>query len=305
MELHPQDEVNHDASRNPNRIPKLLVAVVDWHGFDLLQRCVESLKADDYADKTILVVENGMDDQVAGYVSNQGGKVALIETGRNLGYAGGANVALRYALKENFDYTLVLNNDVIVESGVGRELVSFAESDVGCFAVGPRIAAIKNPGQPESERFSRVKAPMVDYDISGSAVLIRNALVRDVGYFDENFWAYWEENDLFHRARKKGLRVWYYPTKACVLNESSATFRRFPHLQEYYSRRNRFLFLRRHHFPLRDLAAHSFDCVRAACRRGLQPRHRALILRAMIDGMHLAIANPVPGEGPILEDPII
>ena len=82
-----------------------------------------------------MVVDNGSDDESVERIRGAYPTLRLIETGRNLGFAGGNNVAIREALAEDADFVWVLNNDASPGFDAVRELLASAEAD-------PRLGAL-------------------------------------------------------------------------------------------------------------------------------------------------------------------
>ena len=95
---------------------RVAIIVLAWNHRDLTLDCLGSLVAwDCSADRPqIIVVDNGSTDGTAGTVREQFPQVTVLENGQNLGYAGGNNVGIRYALAQETDYLCILNNDVTV-----------------------------------------------------------------------------------------------------------------------------------------------------------------------------------------------
>jgi GT2 family glycosyltransferase len=100
--------------------PRVFAIVLDWNGLEDTLACVESLRAPAGMSQepdprlTIVVVDNGSRLSVRDALAEKYADVVCLETGVNLGYAGGNNAGIRYALDRGADFVWVLNNDVIV-----------------------------------------------------------------------------------------------------------------------------------------------------------------------------------------------
>lgn len=150
-------------------------------------------------------------------------KLIIIQTGENLGYTGGNNTAINYALKRDYDYVWILNNDVVVDKSALSEMVKLAESDkrigaVGtiCFDYGnrnvidgeggsnkvvwPSIKLHKEKNSPKN-KFKRFKW------LFGGSMLIKTITLDDVGIFDDNYFLYNEDKDWGIRASREGWKL--------------------------------------------------------------------------------------------------
>ena len=130
-------------------------------------------------------------------------------------------------------YILILNNDTVVDKSLLDNLVVQAESDKMIGFVGPKTYYYNYHGRTDVINFSGGRLDIwrgnsypigyqeidlgqydtitsVDY-VEGSCFLARTELFEKIGYFDKNFFTYWEETDLCMRAIKAGYRLVYMP----------------------------------------------------------------------------------------------
>jgi GT2 family glycosyltransferase len=112
--------------------PTVGIGIVNRDSRELLLRCLEGLEADE-----IVVVDNASTDGSATAVRERYPAVRVVESERNLGYAAGANRAIREL--RDVDYVGLLNNDAIVESRWLEQLVEALDSDPGLGAAAPKI----------------------------------------------------------------------------------------------------------------------------------------------------------------------
>ena len=244
---------------------EVAVIVLNWNGRDDTLACLESLRAVAYQNFHVTVVDNGSTDGSAGAIRRQFPDVALIETGRNLGFAGGNNVGIRNALQQGADYIFLLNNDTVVAPSLLQELVSAAAR---CPERGIFTARIYYYAQPERiwsagvqwlrdrMEFRHVQDDAVnsvdqrgvaqtDY-ACGCALFARSTIFRDVGLLDAKFFLTYEETDFCYRARRAGIPSYYVPS-AVLWHKVSVSFggSESP-LIKYFITRNRLLWGERH-----------------------------------------------------------
>jgi len=210
--------------------PSVAIVVLAWNGKQLTLDCVDSLLAVTYANTSIIVVDNNSSDGTAGAVRERyGDRVTLVENDDNLGFAGGNNVGIRYALNDGADAVLLLNNDTIVsptlcdalvpdllapEVGIVGPKIYYAEpADQIWFAGGEVFLArgtARHIGIRERDTGQFQTAREVDY-ITGCALLARREVFESIGFLDEGYLAYFEDTDFCMRARRAGFRIRYVP----------------------------------------------------------------------------------------------
>ncbi len=145
----------------------------------------------------------------------------FIQTGGNLGFAGGNNVAIRYVLnKDDFKYILLLNNDTVVEKNFLSNLVNTAiENNFGI--TGCRINYYYNPhkiwfnGGNLNEWFGRATHIQKEINktfsevsfITGCCMLIKKEVIKKIGLLDESYFMYVEDLDYTYRTMEKGFKL--------------------------------------------------------------------------------------------------
>lgn len=210
--LRPQ---GHDleTAESADRIEPLVASVVvNYDGLDDTRRCVQSLLASSYGRHQVVVVDNGSHSRDAALLSAEfGDRIRVVASGKNLGYGGGANLSLRWAIAQEATYARVLNNDTTVDPGCIRKLVDTMESNTGYGILSPQISAPIGPEAPYGIWFSGGRvllgraetrhsfhgapgAGVVETDyVTGCAMFIRCATLAEVGLFWEPLFLYWEE----------------------------------------------------------------------------------------------------------------
>jgi GT2 family glycosyltransferase len=246
-------------------MPTVYIIIVNWNGVSDTLQCLASVMELDYHPFKIVVVDNGSTDGSVSAIRAHYPYVELIETGENLGYTGGNNVGIRYALDCGVDYVFLLNNDTIVDPYMLERLVAFAESHPAAGIVGPKQYFFDRPsviagtgsvidwrqgtirhlrrGETESgQGQSATEIPRrVDF-IDGCAVFVRGKLIEEVGMLDERFHlGGYEDADWGVRATAHGYQVWNVP-EAKMWHKLSATAGIGSPLTTYFMTRNALLF---------------------------------------------------------------
>jgi GT2 family glycosyltransferase len=187
----------------------------------------------------IIVVDNKSQDGTVEMLRRDFPEVHLIENNENLGFTRPLNQALQASCGR---VHVSLNPDTYVHPGALDLLVEFLDDHPDVGIVGPKVlnsdGSLQKPCRrgdsrpwnaisyftglsklfPDSEFFSGYLMTYVDEDethevdgVSGSCMLMKGEVVDQIGYFDEQFFAYQEDADYCLRARKAGWRVFYYP----------------------------------------------------------------------------------------------
>ncbi|MBN1641290.1 MAG: glycosyltransferase family 2 protein [Anaerolineae bacterium] len=212
------------------------VIIVSWNGRRLLERCIPLTLAQDYADREVVVVDNGSTDGTAEWVASTYATVRVIRLERNLGFAGGNNAAIRAT---EGAYVATLNNDAEPSPGWLSALVEAIgrAPEVGMCA--SRMLRANDPtvvdacglevdragiawNRRSGERDRQEHTPYEVFGPCAGAALYRRAMLEQVGLFDEDYFAYYEDADLAWRARRAGWRCLYVPA-AQVLHRHSST----------------------------------------------------------------------------------
>ena len=244
-------------------LPKVGIVILNWNGLEDTSACLASLAAVDYPEVEVVVVDNGSTDGSPDHIRERFPEVMVLETGRNLGYAGGNNVGVRYALDRSADYVLLLNNDTEVAPDSLRRLVEAVEADPRAGVAGPTIYYHDRPeliwsaggaidwrrgstrmvglDEPDRGQFG-VTPREVDF-VTGCAMLIRREVLERVGLLDERFFLYYEEVEWCVRARRAGYRILHVPA-ARIWHKIPSDGRESSPSVHYYMARNRLLFLR-------------------------------------------------------------
>ncbi len=245
--------------------PKVAVIVLNWNGKDDTLECLDSVFRIDYPNFEVVVVDNGSSDDSVPAIRRTFPRAHLIETGANLGYAGGNNVGIRHALARGAEHVVILNNDTVVAPSLITELVETASRHERAGIVGPKIYYHHDPeriwsaggywdekqqcfeqtGDGELDRGQYDQERPVEF-LVGCCLLITRPCLEDVGLLEEDYFLNYEEIDLIFRAKRRGYQLVFCP-KAKVWHKVSSSFEgENTPLKAYFTYRNRLLWASRH-----------------------------------------------------------
>lgn len=227
------------------------VIIVNWNGRSWLETCLPTLAAQTFSSFETIVVDNGSTDGSVAWLGEHWPQVRVIELPENLGFAAANNVAIR---QSQAPYVVTLNNDTCVAPTWLAELVVPAQApNVGMVAC--QIVQWQHPDRLDSAGIDVDKAGIgwnrgwdqpvelaqeetAVFGPSAAAALYRRDMLADIGLFDEDFFAYYEDVDLAWRAQRAGWRCLYTP-KAQARHWHSATANRTPRFKSYLLSRNK------------------------------------------------------------------
>lgn len=231
---------------------KTAVVVPNWNGEAFLRECLDSLVAQT-CPLTIIVVDNGSTDGSRMILESYKERVITIYRDRNYGFTGGVNPGIEYAINHGFDSVALLNNDAAAMPDWLEQLSAPLKDNVGITtslilsADGSTIDTTGDTmttwGLPYPRGRKQLSTSLTSHEneyvfgASGGASLYSVAMLKEIGLFDQDFFAYYEDVDLSYRAQLMGWKVLFVP-KARVLHRISATSGKIKGFASYHTFKN-------------------------------------------------------------------
>lgn len=324
--------------------PHVYVIILNWNGWRDTIACLESVLRLDYDNFCVVVCDNGSTDDSStqilnwasvemaarsqvdcimssvvngdGIVAGQfrttkpNGDLTLLQNHANLGFAGGNNTGLKFALaRGDCDYAWLLNNDTIVEPDSLARLVEKMQASTGAGICGSTLLyfnerqTVQARGASYSKWFARARhvgalasanepidedacARKMDY-VVGASMLVSKRFLEEIGLISEEYFLYFEELDWLLRAR--GKYGFAYASRSVVYHKegatTGATTAKKSRTGEYYGTRARILFTRK--FYPYALPTVLLAVTAAALVQALRGRYgnAHTILTAAVDGL--------------------
>jgi len=254
------------------------ILLLNWNGWKDTLECVESCRNLSYPNFRLLLVDNGSSDSSESILRERFPETEFIQTGANLGFAGGNNVGIRHALTKGADYVWLLNNDTVVEPDALSALVQVAKADKKVGMVGSKIVYHGDPNllwyagavldEEKPYHPFHIGLDVKDHGqyadvcetgyITGCSLLARREMVEAVGLLSDELFLYFEDVDWSARAKAAGWKLMYCPESLVYHKVSISTGGAASPTLLYYTSRNRLYFVKRN-FPGKLIHALLYD----------------------------------------------
>lgn len=215
---------------------KISVIIPNYNGEKIIDGCIQSLLQQEYKDFNIIVVDNNSNDESVKIIEERYPSITLIKNNENLGFAAAVNIGIKAS---ESDFVALLNNDTEVDTKWLGNLYSVISKDDKIFSTSSKMIrfyerdiiddagdqynllgwAYKRGDGAPIDKFNKNK---VVFSTCAGAGLYRRKVFEDIGYFDENFFAYLEDIDVSFRGNIYGYKN-VYVNDAIVYHMVSAT----------------------------------------------------------------------------------
>ena len=242
---------------------KVYIVLLNFNSYEDTSDCLSSIRDCSYKNLSVIVIDNASKDDSLHRLREQFDECIFIESKNNLGFAGGCNLGLKYALENGCDYALLLNNDTVVKPDFVEHLIEIAEQKDNVGLVGGKIyfhgssdrvwdaggKAKLWKGQctrivPEKSNISIINEERkVDF-VTGCLMLIPRQVLLQVGFLPECYFFGVEEWDYGFSVRKSGYDLWYTP-KALIWHKVGGSHSDINPVFYYNFLRGRMLFMKR------------------------------------------------------------
>ena len=242
---------------------KLAIIIVNWKQYELTLKCLSSVYKSKFKDFEIVLVDNESNTEKLKNLLKNFKKIKVFQNDENLGFGAANNIAINYAIQNNFEYLMLLNNDTEVDENFILPLLNIINNDNLIGAVQPLIMNYNNKnsiwsaggyvnkffGYTSTNKNSNGNLKL-DW-ITGCCMLLKTDLIKKVGLIDENFFAYYEDVDWSLRIKDLGYSlklvntslVYHYGSKS---SENSSFEGSLSPKVHYLNFKNHLYLLRKH-----------------------------------------------------------
>lgn len=172
---------------------QIAVLVPNYNGATFIAHTLSKINAC-FPDYTTIVVDDCSNDESIGIIEKSGFKV--LKRDMNGGFAAAINTGLSYLIDNGFDIAIVANSDIEIDhysAELVRDSLQSLTNDSTIMVLGYCESSCIRCGDGE--------------DISGFLFSLRLSIIKEIGYFDESFYMYGEEQDYFRRITDSGYRI--------------------------------------------------------------------------------------------------
>ncbi|MDX9703215.1 MAG: glycosyltransferase family 2 protein [Candidatus Auribacterota bacterium] len=254
--------------------PAVSVIIPNWNGEEYIIPCLRSVFASTFDSFEVVVVDNGSTDDSVFIIEEKYPEVKIIRFDQNTGFAVACNAGIR---ESGGEYIFLLNNDIELEPDCISYLVNALREHADYAMATGKILnyydrrkidaagdSLTVGGAPYNRGHGLLDSGQLDtegqvFGVCAGAALYRRSLFEQIGYFDEDFFAYMEDVDLNLRAGLLGYKAYYTPLARCY-HHASATFGAFSRRHVYLTNRNK-VFVILKYFRLGWLFRHITDLI--------------------------------------------
>ncbi|WP_409405000.1 glycosyltransferase family 2 protein [Priestia megaterium] len=238
--------------------PLVYIILLNYNGYKDTLECIASLENICYENYEILIVDNNSKDNSEAIIKEAYPQYRFIQTQENLGFAGGNNIGIHYALENGAEYVCLLNNDTIVEPDFLTELVKTAKENEDAGIVGGIIHEYEEIDKIwySGGYFSELKGKTIHEQrvcenstkevgfITGCLQLIHKDVIQKVGVLPEEYFIYYEDLDYCFQVKQAGYKL-IVNNKAKIYHKCGGTASYVSPISVFYSNKNYYLFIRK------------------------------------------------------------
>jgi GT2 family glycosyltransferase len=222
------------------------IIIINWDGLANTLECLASVRQLTYPNIRVQLVDNASKNNEAEIIEEKFPEVNVLRQKENLGFCGGCNAGIKQAIDEGADFIMLVNNDALVSPNLVETLLEEYDKLENPGAVSPVIfkypetqniwfsiakwEAVWKTGEAkfrlaldESYESLKDKKPYATEFACGCCLFVSTKVVREVGMFDERYFAFYDEAEWCVRMKKQGFTSYIIPSAFMYHKVSGST----------------------------------------------------------------------------------
>lgn len=213
------------------------IIILNWNGYAHTRNCLNSLHKIDQRSFQVILVDNASSGDDVVKLKEEFPQAIYLVNDENLGFTGGNNVGIQYALENGFSYIMLLNNDTEVGPDFLSPLASTLRDCGNLGAVQPLMYLLHDRnkvwnaggkfnswtgGSLSITKVQKQSAPYQTDWITGCCILVKSSVIKEIGLLNDHYFAYFEDVDWSLRMRRHGYSLAVVPS-SIIYHEAGAS----------------------------------------------------------------------------------
>ncbi len=233
------------------------IVILNYNDYQTTSKLLNKIHNYKYINNIIVVDNNSSDNSYNELIKYKNKNIDIIKTDNNKGYSYGNNIGIKYLI-DNYksDYIIISNPDVSFEDNDIKELISKLDNNKDIALIGPKvhefnqvtrgwklptyldeilkIMSLDNKFRHDRYDDTCYKSDLTKVDVvSGCFFIIRTKIIKEINYFDEGTFLYYEENILGHKLKDRGYHTYIDNTVSVIHNASISVDKSIKKINKY------------------------------------------------------------------------
>ena len=254
------------------KCPLLYIVAINYNASDHTIEMIHSILESDYENVKVVIVDNASELSDYEKLDIIKEHAIVLRSDKNLGFSGGNNLGIRYAIEHSADYVMILNNDTTIrKDAITKMMTAIIQDDVD--VISPKILhyydhskvnyaggnlsafkggiSIRGLGKKDFGQFDEKETITF---VSGCCTLASIETWNSVNLMDERYFLYYEDVALSKSFQDAGKKMWYWP-ESVIYHKESVSTKKYSANYQYYLCRNRLLYIKECiKFPIKIVA---------------------------------------------------
>lgn len=238
---------------------QMAIVIVNYNGIRYSVECIKSIYESCDKNVSIIFIDNGSINNEADIIKSYYCNVVVIKSDYNGGFSYGNNLGIKYALDNNFEYIMLLNNDTVVDKNMIKNLRRYCDDttvtvpQIRYFDCANNIwygggVINKVTGNSKHININDISKKQIKCSFAtGCCILLKSSVIKRIGLLNEEYFMYCEDTDYSIRLNINGVNIKYVPEAILYHKVGVSTGGEKSPFSVYYNTRNRILYIKKYH----------------------------------------------------------